>query len=92
MDLKEVYADDFLIAGWGINQIHVEIKNTEDWCEENDMKINKKKSGIIFLEIGKSNRINKKYKKLKIDNYPIIDKYKYLGTIIDNNMNLKANT
>ena len=56
------------------------------------MVINKKKSGIIFLELGKSNRINKKYKKLNIDNYPIINKYKYLGTIIDNNMNLKANT
>ena len=56
------------------------------------MKINKRKSGIMFLEFGKSNRINKKYKKLKIDNYPIINKYKYLGTLIDNNMNLKANT
>ena len=56
------------------------------------MTINKKKSGIIFLELGKSNRINKKYKKLNIDKYPIINKYKYLGTIIDNNMNLKANT
>ena len=37
------------------------------------MTINKKKSGIIFLELGKSNKINKKYKKLNIDNYPIIN-------------------
>lgn len=56
------------------------------------MAINKKKLGIIFLEIGKNNRINKKYRKLNIDNYPIINKYKYLGTMIDNNLNLKANT
>ena len=56
------------------------------------MKINFKKSGIIFLELGKQNRINKKYSKLKIENYPIINKYKYLGTMLDNNMNLKANT
>ena len=46
----------------------------------------------MFLEFGKQNRINKKYKKLIIGDYPIINKYKYLGTMIDNNMNLKANT
>ena len=46
----------------------------------------------MFLEFSKQNRINKKYKKLNIENYPIINKYKYLGTMIDNNLNLKANT
>ena len=70
----------------------MEIENTEEWCQENDMKINKKKSGIMFLEFGNQNRINKKYKKLIIGDYPIINKYKYLGTMIDNNLNLKANT
>ena len=64
----------------------------DDWCQDNGMAINKKKSGIIFLEFSKQNRINKKYKKLNIENYPIINKYKYLGTMIDNNLNLKANT
>ena len=56
------------------------------------MKTNKDKSGIIFLETGNCNHINKKYKKINLDNFPIINQYKYLGTIIDNNMNLKANT
>ena len=38
------------------------------------MVINKKKSGIIFLEdTGKKNNIAKKYKNLKIDNYPILN-------------------
>ena len=56
------------------------------------MTINKKKSGIMFLEIGTTNKIHKKYLKLNIDNFPIINKYKYLGTYIDNNLNLKENT
>ena len=84
--------DDILTIGWGINQLRLEINNNDTWNHENEMAINKKKLGIIFLEIGKNNRINKKYRKLNIDNYPIINKYKYLGTMIDNNLNLKANT
>ena len=56
------------------------------------MTVNKKKSGIIFLELGTTNKIKKKYKMLDLNNYPVINKYKYLGTYIDNNMNLKENT
>ena len=57
------------------------------------MIINKKKSGIIFLEeAGNKNRINKKYKNLNIDKYPILNQYKYLGIIIDNNLNFNYNT
>ena len=57
------------------------------------MTINKKKSGIIFLEdAGNHNNIMKKYKNLKIDNYPILNQYKYLGIIIDNNLNFNFKT
>ena len=53
------------------------------------MEINKKKSGIMFLENGNYNKINKKYKILDIEKFPILNKYKYLGKILDNNLNLK---
>ena len=56
------------------------------------MEINKGKSGIMFLEEKNKNNIEKKYKKLNIEKYPILNKYKYLGVILDNNMNLKFNT
>ena len=56
------------------------------------MEINKGKSGIMFLEEKNNNNIDKKYKKLNIENYPILNKYKYLGVLLDNNMNLKFNT
>ena len=56
------------------------------------MDINKDKSGIMFLELGNYNKINKKYKNLDIEKLPIINKYKYLGITIDNNLNLNYNT
>ena len=57
------------------------------------MTINKEKSGIMFLEVyGNKNKIAKKYCHLKLDNYPIINNYKYLGVILDNNLNLNYNT
>ena len=56
------------------------------------MQINKEKSGIIFLEDHNSNKINKKYNPQDYSQIPILNKYKYLGVYIDNNMNLKENT
>ena len=56
------------------------------------MDINKRKSGIMFLEIGNYNKINKKYRKLDIEKFPILNKYKYLGKVLDNNLNLKADS
>ena len=47
---------------------------------------------MMFLEEKNNNNIDKKYKKLNIENYPILNKYKYLGVLLDNNMNLKFNT
>lgn len=56
------------------------------------MEINKGKSGIMFLEDKNCNKIEKKYKQLNLEGYPIIHRYKYLGVVLDNNMNLKFNT
>ena len=46
----------------------------------------------MFLENKLHNKINKKYHKLNLDGYPVLEKYKYLGVYIDNNFNLDVNT
>ena len=46
----------------------------------------------MFLEDKMNNKISKKYKRINIKGYPILNKYKYLGVFLDNNMNLKENT
>ena len=86
------YADDLLTLGHGIEALEKELEKIKEWNIINCMTINKDKSGIMFLELGNKNNIDPQYKKLYLDNFPIIFKYKYLGVIIDNNFNLNYNT
>ena len=53
----------------------------EKWSENNGISINKAKSGIICLRADRrtSNPITIEYR-----DYPIVDKYEYLGVLIDN--------
>ena len=47
--MKSKYADDILTIGWGIEVLRQETIDQNVWNDENEMVINKKKSGIIFL-------------------------------------------
>lgn len=42
------YADDLAAHGFDEELLNTAIKIIEEWGDENNMKINKKKSGIIF--------------------------------------------
>ena len=42
------YADDLAINGFKFTKMKKAINQIEKWVTENKMKINKKKSGIIF--------------------------------------------
>ena len=56
------------------------------------MKLNKGKSGVIFLENTRNNKISKKYLDLDLQGFPLLNEYKYLGIWLDNNLNLNKNT
>ena len=56
------------------------------------MKLNKGKSGVIFLENSRNNKISKKYRDLDLQGFPLLNEYKYLGIWLDNNLNLNKNT
>ena len=55
MILKEItlqpqlYADDTNIAGRAMNNLDKALDVCEDWVEQNEMSINKKKSKILFM-------------------------------------------
>ena len=52
------------------------------------MKINKKKSGIMWFKRKKNNK--KTLNEIKnIEGYPIVENYKYLGIYIDDRMNMQ---
>ena len=86
MDENEIfaYADDLAVNNYGEEQMKKTIKIIEQWVEKNDMKINKKKSGIIFHKKKKSGK--KQLHKKEIEGFPVIGEYKYLGIWIDETM------
>ena len=55
----------------------------DGWTKLNGINVNKKKSGIMILK-------NKIETNDKIDGYPIINKYKYLGIMINDKMNIQS--
>ena len=81
------YADDILILCENKSLLNKCIDIVEEWSQKNNLKINKSKSGIIefrhrrnrktVLETGQTFR-----------EYPILDKYKYLGTWLSNKIEL----
>jgi len=80
------YADDLVIYGDSISQLNAVMKLLEEWTIANDMKNNKKKSGLLILRADKrtSERI-----KGELNGYPVLSSYKYLGIKIDNDVTLR---
>ena len=71
------YADDLAIMGKGEDQLKRAIEVVEKWTEDNKMKINRKKSGIIFYKRRKSKK-NTNHNE-EIMGFPRVSEYKYLG-------------
>jgi hypothetical protein len=58
------------------------IKVIEDWCNKNDIELNKKKSGIIVLNN------HEELKAIVIEGIPVVKSYKYLGVLIDDKLKI----
>jgi len=82
------YADDLLILVTSLSQLRQVISIVRLWCQENNLKINAQKSGILefmpragpsvpYLQIGSC-----------FEGFPIVDKYKYLGVWVDSKLTL----
>ena len=69
--IKLAYADDVVTLGWGISTLQEEMERQKNWNEDNDMRLNKNKSGVMFLEEKNNNKIDKKYKKLNLQGFPL---------------------
>ena len=79
------YADDLAIVGQSNSMLGHAIEIAEQWATDNQMTINKKKSGIIIHK--KNSKRSKKRKEVK--GYPIVNEYKYLGVYIDSKMSFR---
>jgi len=80
------YAYDLVIYGDSISQLNAVMKLLEEWTIANDMKINKKKSGLLILRADKR---TPELIKGELNAYPVLSSYKYLGIKIDNDVTLR---
>ena len=77
------YADDIAVIAKNYDELISVMKIIENWAENNDMIINKKKCGILVVK-GLNNKTD------NINGYPIKNTYKYLGITINNNLDPMA--
>ena len=81
------FADDLAVNGIDDDQLQKAIDICISWTNENNMQINAEKSGIILWN--NKNTKRKVIEKERIKGIPIVTKYKYLGIIMDYQMNFK---
>jgi len=70
------YADDTAVVFLSKEQLRKIIRTIESWCDTNKMELNRLKSGIIFLE-------NDKLVGTSFTEFPVVKNYKYLGFLIN---------
>jgi hypothetical protein len=77
------YADDLCVLCEGRSQLINVINIIDKWSTLNKINVNKLKSGIMVLKNNNNTNEN------NIEEYPIINEYKYLGILIDDKMNIQ---
>jgi len=81
-----LYADDLLALCNSQAQLDKCVEIIEDWSAKNGMVLNKKKSVIVCFKkrSGRKDPILRK----EVKEIPVLSKYKYLGTYLDNELKL----
>ena len=78
------YADDLVWICYGKNPLRKCIQLINQWCQVNNMELNKKKSGIIHLKRGTSKKQEK-----DIYGIAVVKDYKYLGVNLNEAISAK---
>ena len=80
------YADDLAMVGRCKTNLLEAIDTVEEWAEQNNIIINKKKSGIMIHRTrGKAAKEDKGF----LRDFPYKNEYTYLGMVIDRNLTLR---
>jgi hypothetical protein len=89
IDLEDLlyYADDILILCSDYQQLKKCIQIIEEWDTTNGMILNKKKSGIVNFIKRKQRKVQDLVSK-EVEGIPILESYKYLGTMLDYKLRL----
>ena len=66
------YGDDLAVIGRNKTRLIEAIKIIEKWTENNKMKINKKKSGVIFFKRKGNKKLYMDANENQIEGYPVV--------------------
>eukprot|EP00919_Chromeraceae_sp_WS-2016_P072155 GHVR01170696.1.p1 GENE.GHVR01170696.1~~GHVR01170696.1.p1 ORF type:complete len:134 (+),score=4.98 GHVR01170696.1:144-545(+) len=81
-----MYADDLLSIGKDESEIRKAMTIVEMWAKSKNMGINYQKSGVMVMY---KNKPRKPPTEL-LQNFPYVNSYKYLGTLINNSMRIES--
>ena len=81
------FADDLAFTFINIGDLKWKLLKIKQWAEKYKLKINELKSGILFKR-KKAHIWALNATKKELFNFPIVDNYKYLGVILDRNLNI----
>ena len=84
-----MYADDIVLLTDNEKDLQTLLNALNDWCKNNDMSINVTKSNVVHFRTEKTTRSNCVFKCGEhIIEYS--DKYKYLGLVLNEHLNLNV--
>ena len=76
------FADDTVFVCESLEQLYAVIAALEKWCSENEIDLNRKKSGIFIID---DDGVDSDM----IKGFPTVTKYKYLGVMLDTKISPK---
>ena len=91
--LIKIYADDAVFTGLIADNDELDYRNNIDlftnWCAENHLIIYIKKNKEIVFNLKENKQT---VQPVKINDVSVVNEYKYLGTVIDSQLNWNLNT
>ena len=80
------FADDIVFVAKGERQLKEALRQVKNWNNISGIALNKEKSNILRI---RADRRTKLEPDLEFDGIKVVDKYKYLGIIVDDCADLK---
>jgi hypothetical protein len=85
-----MYADDMVLICDNMPDLLRSVSIIEDWAATSNMHVNKAKCGILEIPVRPKavKRVLANQKQYR--DYPVVSKYRYLGTMMDSSLRLEA--
>lgn len=85
-----MYADDLVLICDSVPEMRQCIAIIEKWSSETNMVVNKAKCGVLEVPVRASSKDPVLVFQREYWGYPVVDNYKYLGTMLDRTLDLGA--